>query len=69
MPVTGSYCLPDFIKKNVTLYFAIDNIDFQEDTAYGQNTLHGTILVINQRQNEFAESLRGPLKIPENLLW
>ena len=69
MSVTGSYCLPDFIKNDVTLYFATDNIDFQEDTAYSQNTLHRTILVVNQRQNEFAESLRGPLKIPENLLW
>ena len=39
------------------LYFAIDNIDFQEDTAYGQNTLHGTIVVVKQAHNEFAEPL------------
>ena len=47
------------------MYFAIDNIDFLEDTPYGQNTLHGTIIVVNQRQNEFAEPLRGPLLIPD----
>ena len=47
MANTGGYCLPDFIKKDVPLYFAIDNIDFLEDTAYGQNTLHGTIIVVN----------------------
>ena len=62
MANTGGYSLPDFIKKDVPLYFAID---FLEDTAYGQNTLRGTIIVVNQRQGEFAEHLRGPLLIPD----
>ena len=65
MANTGGYCLPDFIKKDGPLYFAIYNIDFLEDSAYDQNTLHGTIIVVNQKQNEFAEPLRGPLLIPD----
>ena len=67
MKISGGYCLPSFIKKNQRPFFAIDNIDFSEDTAYGQNTLHGTVIVINQVKNDLAEPLFCPLKIPDKL--
>ena len=60
---TGCYCIPDFVRRGVHLWFAIDNIDFLENTAYGQNTLHGTLLVLFQR-DEDGELINPPLKIP-----
>ena len=68
---TGWYCLPDFVRKGVNIWFAVDNIDFLEDTAYGQNTLHGTILVIFQRDEKgdpINPPLKIPLKLPDNLI-
>ena len=66
MEDSGGFCLPDFVKKNVNTWFAIDNIDLLEDTPTGQNTFHGTIIVINQRE-ENGEPLNKPLIIPDKL--
>ena len=63
---TGGYCLPDFVKKGVNIWFAVDNIDLLEDTPNGQNTFHGTVIVINQR-NVDGEPVNQPLVIPEKL--
>ena len=38
-----------------------------EDTPFGQNTFHGTIIVLNQRVDDSAEPLYSPLKIPQKL--
>jgi hypothetical protein len=65
MTDTGGYCLPDFIKKGITVFFAVDNIDFVEDTPYGQSTLHGTLIVVYQEENENAEPINPPLAIPD----
>ena len=65
MKLSGGYCLPGFVKKGVQPYFAIDNVDKNTDTAYGQNTFHGTIIVINQAKNDSAEPLLGDLKITD----
>ena len=64
MKETGGYVLPIFVKKDKPVFFAIDNIDFLEDTAYGQNTLHGTLVVINQEDGE-GDPVNEPLRIPE----
>ena len=58
-------CLPDWLKRGVGLTFAVDNIDMLEDTAYGQNTFHGVIVVLNQRKDEYAESIQEALIIPD----
>ena len=42
-------CLPDFAKEGISIRFAIDNIDFLEDTPSGQGTFHGTVIVLFQR--------------------
>ena len=63
---SGGFCLPDFVKKNVNTWFAIDNIDLLEDTPTGQNTFHGTLVVINQR-GENGDPLNDPLIVPEKL--
>ena len=43
--------------------FAIDNIDFTEDTPFGQNSTHGTVVVIFQEDVE-GEKINPPLDIP-----
>ena len=63
MKDTCGYCLPDFIKKGITVFFATDNIDFLEDTPYGQCTLHGCLIVVNQEEHENAEPINPPLAI------
>lgn len=52
MNVTGGFCLPEFVRKGVNCWLAIDNIDLLEDTSTGQNTFHGTVIVLNQRNQE-----------------
>ena len=66
MQETGGFCLPDFLKKGVPLAWAIDNIDFTEDTPFGQNTFHGAVLVVYQEDEE-AEPLNKPIEIPDKL--
>ena len=65
--------MPSFVLKGKSVYFAIDNIDFLENTADGQNTLHGTILVINQyKESDSDETERvlvdEPLCIPDGVV-
>ena len=67
MQETGGFCLPDFLKKGVPLAWAIDNIDFTEDTPFGQNTFHGAVLVVYQEDEE-AEPLNKPIEIPDKLI-
>jgi hypothetical protein len=44
----GVYLPPDFVK-NRYIFFAIDNVDFAEDTPDGKRTLHGTAMAIYQQ--------------------
>ena len=44
MKESGGFCLPDFVKKGVNVWFAIDNIDLLEDTPTGQNTFMEQLL-------------------------
>ena len=72
MKKTGGFCMPSFVLKGKSVYFAIDN-DFLENTADGQNTLHGTILVINQyKESDSDETERvlvdEPLCIPDGVV-
>jgi len=46
------------------VYFAIDNVDIIEDTPLGHDTFHGTVVVICQRESDYATSFNGPLQIP-----
>ncbi len=50
MEATSGICIPPFVIKNQSIYFAIDNVDFLEDTPTGKDTLHGTAMVMYQRQ-------------------
>ena len=43
---TAGFCLPDWLKKGLDVYFAIDNINWLEDTPTGQDTFNGTVVVI-----------------------
>ncbi|CAB3986726.1 Hypothetical predicted protein [Paramuricea clavata] len=45
----------------------VDNIDLLEDTPTGQNTFHGTVIVLNQ-QAEDGEPVNPPLVLPDKLL-
>ena len=46
MKDTGVFSLPDFVKKYVNIWLAIDNIDLLEDTPTG------TVIVINQEDKD-----------------
>ena len=45
----GVYIPPDIVKGR-QVYFAVDNVDFAEDTYDGQRTLHGTVMAVYQRK-------------------
>ena len=64
MTDTGGYCLPDFIKEGIPVFFAVDNIDFVEDTQYAPSTLHGSLIVVYQEDDKNAEPINPPLAIP-----
>ena len=55
------------MKKGVNIWFAVDNIDLLEDAPTGQNTFHGTVVVINQRAED-GEPVNQPLVLPEKLV-
>lgn len=59
----GGYCLPQFITKNKSVFFAVDYID--EDTCDGQDTLHGTVVVMNKKDFEDCEPGMKPVTIPD----
>ena len=63
---TGHLCIPDFARKGVHCWFAVDNIDFLECTAYGQYTLHGCLIIMFQK-SEYGDIINPPLKIPDKL--
>ena len=46
----GQYIPPDVVLGR-HVFFAVDNVDFAEDTPDGKNTFHGTAMVIYQRQD------------------
>ena len=50
----GGVYLPLFAVKSKPVYFAQDNIDFDEATPDGTNTLHGTIIVMFQQETDKA---------------
>lgn len=58
--------------KGKSVYFAAYNIDFMENTADGQNNLHGTMLIINQNQENDDDAthvpVNAPLRIPDEIV-
>ena len=55
----GLYVPPDVVPGR-HVFFAVDNVDFAEDTPDGKCTLHGTAMAIYQRKDheELALELR-----------
>ena len=51
MEQNGGVYLPPDIVKGRHVFFAIDNVDFAEDTHDGQRTLHGAATAIYQRKD------------------
>ena len=45
----GLYIPPDLVLGR-HVFFAVDNVDFAEDTSDGKNAFHGTAMAIYQRQ-------------------
>lgn len=66
MKNAGGFCLPVFVKKDENIWFAIDNIDLLEDTPTGQETFHGTVIVINQ-QDVDGQFMNKLLVIPQKM--
>eukprot|EP00794_Sanderia_malayensis_P013185 gene13185-14533_t len=42
--------------KTIPVFFAVDNIDFNEDTPEGRNTFHGTVLVAFEDKDKVGSS-------------
>ena len=57
MAKTGGYCIPEFVVRGKRLYFALDNIDYTEDTPFGQNSTYGTFMVIWQEVDDDENSV------------
>ena len=57
----GGVFFPDNFVKNRHVFFAIDNVDFAEDTYDGKHTLHGTAMAVYQKtdQNDTAPQIRS----------
>ena len=47
--ITDHFKRQEFFVKNRHVFFAIDNVDFAEDTHDGKHTLHGTAMAIYQK--------------------
>lgn len=43
----------------VPIFYAVDNIDFDEDTSDGKQTLHGTVIVLFQTIKDATVSFFG----------
>ena len=59
--------IPSGFVKGQPLFFAADNIDFEEDTVDGRNTFHGTVLVAFQHGDKEIRSTQ-PANLPLSLL-
>ena len=57
--------VPPFLKKGTFVSFAVDNIDFAEDTADGKGTTHGTITAVYQKANATEEVIAPSLEVKE----
>ena len=60
----GLYITPELVQGR-HFFFAIDNVDFSEDTYSGKSTLHGTAMAIYQRcdKNDELPELRYMFKL------
>ena len=54
--------IPPFVVKHKSVFFAIDNVDFPEDTPNGKDTLHGTAIVMYQKEIETENRMVSPKK-------
>jgi hypothetical protein len=52
MAAENGVYVPPQLKEGVPVFFAVDNIDFQEDTPDGKRTTHGTVIVVFQTSAE-----------------
>ena len=59
----GVYVPPDVVHGR-HIYFAVDNVDFAEDTPDGKRTLHGTAMAIYQMCQSDDEAARVELSQP-----
>ena len=55
--------VPPFLKKGAFVFFAVDNVDFSEDTADGKGTTHGTITAVYQKADVPGEPVAPPFRI------
>ena len=54
----GVYLPPDIVKGR-HVFFAIDNVDFSEDTPDGKRTFQGTAMAVYQRSEDQDPSIQG----------
>ena len=57
MPKNHGVFVPPNIQPCIPLHFAIDNIDFKNDTSHGKSEFHGTTLVVFQKSSQINQQL------------
>ena len=51
MVQNGGVFIPPDVVPGRRVYFAVDNIDFKENTPDGKRTLHGTAMAVYQKKD------------------
>lgn len=57
--------VPPFLKKATSVFFAVDNADFAEDTPDGKGTTHVTITAVYQKADAPGEPIASPLHVTD----
>ena len=65
MSLTNGIYIPPGLCNEGHLFFALDNIDFAEDTVDGKNTLHGTVLVAFQQKTGCATRVQEKIQLEQ----
>ena len=63
MNLTQGVYVPPGLKNNMFVFFAVDNIDFAEDTVDGKDTVHGTMMTVYQQEDALADPVVRPLEL------
>lgn len=63
MQLTGGLYIPPGLQRGKPIFFALDNLDFAEDTPDGKNTLHATMMTVFQQKDLSARHIQNSLRL------
>jgi len=65
MTLAQGVYIPPGLKKKRFIFFAVENIDFAEDTVAGKDTLHSTMMTDYQQKDDLADPAVPPLELED----